>query len=73
LTKVTIENISILEASKILEINPSTGKTILRIYTKENRALKKKITKDELKFIKGNLSDFYTISKDYLTQIDAKI
>jgi hypothetical protein len=73
LTKVTIENISILEASKILGINPSTGKTILRIYTKENRALKKKITKDELKFIKGNLSDFYTISNDYLTQIDAKI
>ncbi len=73
MTKVTIENISILEASKILGINPSTGKTILRIYTKENRALKKKITKDELKFIKGNLSDFYTISNDYLTQIDAKI
>jgi hypothetical protein len=72
LTKVTVENISIIEASKILSINPSTAKTILRIYKKENRALKKKITKDELKVIQGNLSDFYTISKNYLTQIDAK-
>lgn len=55
------ENMSLQEASDELKINFSTAKTILRVYKRENRILKKNNSKKKMFYVEKNIQRKSTI------------